>query len=336
LNSYDIIYISIDRIYRIFATNSPIYMNIQQLTYILAIDRFRHFARAADHCHVTQPTLSTMVNRFEDELGVKVFDRSRSPVMPTETGKRIIAQARRVLEEVDHLQRLAGEMSEQVEGELRLGVIPTVAPYLLPLFLQDMLISYPRLRITINELTTSEIVNQLKSNTIDAGILATPLGQDAIREIPLYNEPFVVYYSKQLPPVSEKYIQPKELNVDQLWLLEEGHCLRSQISELCELKRQKRPNGNLIYEAGSIDSLKRLVDANKGITVLPCMAVEEFSDSEKLFVQHFRDPVPARQISIVTYRHHLKERIVDALKEEIQKKVPPMVDEKRPVEILEV
>jgi LysR family transcriptional regulator, hydrogen peroxide-inducible genes activator len=159
-------------------------MNIQQLTYIISIDRFRHFARAAEHCRVTQPTLSTMLNRLEEELGVKIFDRSRSPVMPTETGKRIIAQARRILEEVDHLHRLAGEMSDQVEGELRLGVIPTVAPFLLPLFLQDLLDAYPKLRITINELTTSEIVVQLKSNMIDAGLLATPLGQEAIRELP--------------------------------------------------------------------------------------------------------------------------------------------------------
>jgi len=315
-------------------------MNIQQLTYIIAIDRFRHFARAAEHCRVTQPTLSTMLNRLEEELGVKVFDRSRSPVMPTETGKRIIAQARRILEEVDHLHRLAGEMSDQVEGELRLGVIPTVAPFLLPLFLQDMLDAYPKLRITINELTTSEIIIQLKSNMIDAGILATPLGQEAIREVPLYNEPFVVYRSKMLPPATSKKKQskvlPEELDLDRLWLLEEGHCLRSQIAALCELKKQNRTYSNLIYEAGSIDSLKRLVDSNNGITILPALAIRDFSEKEMESVQYFRDPVPARQISIVTYRHHLKERIVDVLKEEIQKRVAPLVDESKPYKILEV
>ncbi|MFO8030484.1 MAG: LysR substrate-binding domain-containing protein [Cyclonatronaceae bacterium] len=314
-------------------------MNIQQLTYIIAIDRFRHFARAAEHCRVTQPTLSTMLNRLEEELGVKVFDRSRAPVMPTETGKRIIAQARRILEEVDHLHSLAGEMSDQVEGELRLGVIPTVAPFLLPLFLQDILDTYPKLRITINELTTGEIVVQLKSNMIDAGILATPLGQDTIREIPLYTEPFVVYRSKKLPPLKNKkrqQVRPEELDLDRLWLLEEGHCLRSQIAALCELKKQNRSYSNLVYEAGSIDSLKRLVDSNEGITILPTLSIREFSDKELESVQYFRDPVPARQISIVTYRHHLKERIVDVLKEEIQKRVAPMLDENRPFKILEV
>ncbi|TVQ70912.1 MAG: LysR family transcriptional regulator [Balneolaceae bacterium] len=315
-------------------------MNIQQLSYIIAIDRFRHFARAAEHCRVTQPTLSTMLNRLEEELGVKVFDRSRSPVMPTETGKRIIAQARRILEEVDHLHRLAGEMSDQVEGELRLGVIPTVAPFLLPLFLQELLDAYPKLRITINELTTSEIVVQLKSNMIDAGILATPLGQEAIREIPLYNEQFVVYRSKMLPPIrpgkKQNKLVPEDLDLDRLWLLEEGHCLRSQIAALCELKKQNKTYSNLVYEAGSIDSLKRLVDSNSGITILPALAVRDFSEKELESVQYFRDPVPARQISIVTYRHHLKERIVDVLKEEIQKRVAPLLDESRPYKILEV
>lgn len=314
-------------------------MNIQQLTYIIAIDRFRHFARAAEHCRVTQPTLSTMLNRLEEELGVKLFDRSRSPVMPTETGKRIIAQARRILEEVDHLHGLAGEMSDQVEGELRLGVIPTVAPFLLPLFLQELLDAYPKLKITINELTTGEIVVQLKSNMIDAGILATPLGQETIREIPLYTEPFVVYRSKKLPPVKNKkrqQVRPEDLDLDRLWLLEEGHCLRSQIAALCELKKQNRSYSNLVYEAGSIDSLKRLVDSNEGITILPALSIREFSEKELESVQYFRDPVPARQISIVTYRHHLKERIVDVLKEEIQNRVAPMLDENRPFKILEV
>jgi len=314
-------------------------MNIQQLTYIIAIDRFRHFARAAEHCKVTQPTLSTMLNRLESELGVKVFDRSRSPVMPTETGKRIIAQARRILEEVDHLQRLAGEMSDQVEGELRLGVIPTVAPYLLPLFLQDMLDLYPKLKITINELTTGEIVVQLKSNMIDAGILATPLGQEAIREIPLYNEPFVVYRSVALLNGNKnhkKLVRPEDLDLDRLWLLEEGHCLRSQIAALCELKKQNRTYSNLIYEAGSIDSLKRLVDSSKGITILPLLSIRDFTDDEMKHIQNFEDPVPAREISIVTYRHHLKERIVDVLKEEIQKKVAPLLDESKPYQIFGV
>ncbi len=311
-------------------------MNMQQLTYIIAIDRFRHFARAAEHCHVTQPTLSTMVNRLEDEVGVKIFDRSRTPVLPTDTGKRIIAQAQRILEEVDHLHRLAGEMTDQIEGELRLGVIPTVAPYLLPLFLHAMLTDYPKLRVTINEFATDEIVEQLKTNRIDAGILVTPLNNEAIREIPLYIEPFVVYRGKLMPPKKQKYVLVKELDLNQLWLLEEGHCLRSQIATLCELKKKSLSSRNLNYEAGSIDSLKRLVDANYGITILPSLSIRDFTDAEMASVQYFRDPVPAREISIVTYRHHIKEHIVDVLKKEIQKKVAPILIEERPCRILEI
>ncbi len=311
-------------------------MNFQQLTYIIAIDRFRHFARAAEQCQVTQPTLSTMVNRLEEEVGVKIFDRSRSPVMPTETGKLLIAQAHRIKEEVEHMHRLAGEMSDQVEGELRLGVIPTVAPYLLPLFLQDLLERYQKLKVTINELTTNDIITQLKTNMIDAGILATPLGIESIREIPLYNEPFVVYRGKGLPEAKEGEVTPDDLDLDQLWLMEEGHCLRSQIARLCELKKMKSPKTNLVYEAGSIDSLKRLVDANHGITILPDLAIKDFCEDELKHIQYFKEPIPARQISIVTYRHHLKERIVDVLKEEIQKKVQPLIDENKKLEILEI
>lgn len=314
-------------------------MNLQQLSYIIAIDRFRHFARAAEHCQVTQPTLSTMLNRLEEELGVMVFDRSRSPVMPTETGKLIIQQARKVLEEVGQLKRIAGEMSEEVEGELRLGIIPTVAPFLLPLFLRDMLLNYPELKITINELTTREIITQLKNSTIDVGILATPLGQESIREIPLYTEPLYVYHSKLQSSKTidtEKRVRPVDLDLENLWLLQEGHCLRSQIAALCELKRQNRTYNNLVYEAGSIDSLVRLVDSNNGITILPALAVREFDETEMKYVQQFGEPVPAREISIVTYRHQIKERIVDALKEEIQKKVIPVLGESRPYRILEV
>lgn len=311
-------------------------MNFQQLTYIIAIDRFRHFARAAENCRVTQPTLSTMVNRFEEEVGVKVFDRSRSPVMPTETGKVIIAQARRIQEEIEHLHHLAGEMSDQVEGQLRLGVIPTVAPFLLPLFLPDLLDEYPKLRVTINELRTDTIVSQLKTNMIDAGILATPLGQDSIREIPLYNEPFVVYRGESLPAAEQKYILAEDIDIDQLWLLEEGHCLRSQIANLCELKKQNPMRSNLNYEAGSIDSLKRLVDANKGITILPTLSIQGFTEKELESVQYFHKPVPVRRISIVTYRHHLKERMVDVLKEEIQKQVLPILGDSGPHEIVSI
>ncbi len=309
-------------------------MNLQQLTYVIAIDRFRHFARAAEHCSVTQPTLSTMVNRFEEEVGVKVFDRSRSPVIPTETGKLIIAQARRILDEIEHLKHLAGEMSDQVEGELRLGIIPTVAPFLLPLFLSDLLTEHKKLKISISELTTSEIIAQLKTNSIDAGILATPLDQESIREIPLYNEPFVVYQGKNLAHNAEKYITVKDIDLDKLWLLEEGHCLRSQIATLCELKKQKPMRSNLVYEAGSIDSLKRLVDFNNGVTILPLLAIREFSKEEMASVQYFKEPEPVRQISIVTYRHHLKERSVDVLQAMIRKKVEPILGNSKAVEIL--
>lgn len=320
-------------------------MNIQQLGYVVAVDRFRHFARAAEHCKVTQPTLSTMISRLEEELGVTLFDRTRSPVIPTATGIHIIAQARRVLEDVDQLQRLAGELSEQVEGAMRIGVIPTVAPFLLPLFLTDLIEQYPGVRINVRELTTEQIIERLRHNEIDVGILATPLGKDGIREIPLYEEPFVFYEgsnaenntrNKGIFGPDKKYIRVEEIPLERLWLLEEGHCLRGQIQKLCDLKKKQVGNTHLIYEAGSIDSLKRLVDMNEGVTILPELATRDFSNIEKMRIKPFQEPVPARQISLVIYRDHLMERMVQVLQGSIQKNVLPLIEKSRKIEIIGV
>lgn len=320
-------------------------MNIQQLGYVVAVDRFRHFAKAAEHCKVTQPTLSTMINRLEEELGVMLFDRTRSPVIPTATGMHIIAQARRVFEEVDQLHRLAGELSEEVEGVMRIGVIPTVAPFLLPLFLTDLIGKYPGVRVSVKELTTDQIVERLRHNEIDVGILATPLGRDGIKEIPLYEEPFLFYegrnpaYTTRIDEHAgkeEAFVRVEDIPLERLWLLEEGHCLRGQIQKLCDLKKKQVGNDHLMYEAGSIDSLKRLVDMNQGVTVLPELATREFSKNEKARIKLFHEPVPARQISLAIYRDHLMERMVQVLQSSIQQHVLPLLQKNREVEIIGV
>ncbi|CAN5916234.1 hydrogen peroxide-inducible genes activator [soil metagenome] len=266
-----------------------------------------------------------MIQKLEEELKVKIFDRSKQPVVPTEVGQAVIGQARRVLAEVARVRDLVGEHKNEVRGELRLGIIPTVAPFLLPLFLNDFLEKYPQLKIIITELTTELIVEKLQRGELDAGILATPLQVEALREIPLYNEEFVVYASGQPDLLRKKYVLPADLDLKRLWLLKEGHCLRSQIVSLCELKKQERPYANLEYEAGSIDSLKRLVESNKGITILPELAVLDFTEKEKEALRFFKRPVPVREISLVTYRHYIKERLLQILQEEIVAKVSPLV-----------
>ena len=292
-------------------------MNIQHLKYILEVDTQRHFAKAAQKCFVTQPTLSMMIHKLEDELGVKIFDRSKQPVVPTEAGEAIIKQAKIILQEANKLKLIVDELKGEIKGELKLGIIPTVAPYLLPLFLNSFLKKYPLLKIKIVEFTTEQIIEKLKNHQLDAGILATPLNNDALKEQVLYYEQFVVYASSNETLMKKKFLIPNDIDINHLWLLEEGHCLRSQIFNLCELRKKGLRTSNLEYEAGSIETLKKMVDMNNGITILPELALNELSKKDKKFVRHFKPPVPVREISIVTYRHFIKQRVIDILREEI-------------------
>lgn len=271
-----------------------------------------------------------MIRKLEDELGVKIFDRSKQPVVPTEAGEKVIAQAKMILQEVNRMEVIISELKGEIKGELKLGIIPTVAPYLLPLFLNSFLKKYPRLKIKITELTTRQIIERLRSHHLDAGILATPLNNDSLSEQPLYYEQFVVYASGDEKLMKKKFLMPGDIDPNHLWLLEEGHCLRSQVLNLCELRKKELENSNLEYEAGSIETLKKIVDFNNGVTILPELALKDLSATDLKNVKHFKPPVPAREISIVTYRHFVKQRIVDVLREEISNSIPPeMLTQKR-------
>ncbi|TAH43900.1 MAG: hydrogen peroxide-inducible genes activator [Bacteroidetes bacterium] len=297
-------------------------MNFQQLEYIIAVDNFRHFSDAAAKSFVTQPTLSMMIQKLEDELGVKIFDRSKQPVMPTKAGEAVIAQARMVMQEASRMKEVIRELKGELKGELRLGIIPTVAPYLLPLFLTSFIKKYPLLKVKITELTTSQIIEKLKLNTLDAGILATPLSNPLLNEQILYYEQFMVYASKEEKLMKKKYLLPGDIDPNHLWLLEEGHCLRNQVLNLCELRKKELESSNLEYVTGSIETLKKMVDLNNGITILPELALRELNSQEQKQVKHFKPPVPVREISVVTYRHFVKQRIVEVLKNEICENIP--------------
>ena len=298
-------------------------MNIQHLRYVLAVDTHRHFGKAAKECFVTQPTLSMMIRTLEDELEIKIFDRSRQPVVPTEAGKVVIDQAKIIVQEAGRMKEIIKDLKGEIKGELKLGIIPTVATYLLPLFLNSFLKKYPLLKIKISEYTTQQIIEKLRNHHLDAGILATPLNNDILKEQPLYYEQFVVYASSNEKLMKKKYLLPDDIDPNHLWLLEEGHCLRMQILNLCELRKKGLATSNLEYEAGSIETLKKMVDMNNGITILPELAINELNEKDKKFVRHFKPPVPVREISIVTYRDFVKQRMVEILKEEICNSVPP-------------
>jgi LysR family hydrogen peroxide-inducible transcriptional activator len=297
-------------------------MVLQQLEYIVAVDTHRHFLRAAESCFVTQATLSMMIKKLEEELDTIIFDRSKQPVVPTDVGEKIIAQARRILGETAKMKELVNHERGELSGELRLGIIPTIAPYLLPLIVKEFTKSYPKISLYINEFTTYNIIEKLKTGQIDVGILATPLKEKTIKEQPLYYEKFFLYVNTGEKGYDKQFVLPKNIDVDRLWLLEEGHCMRSQILNLCELKRQSAVHDRLHYEAGSIETLMNLVDQDYGITIIPELKTMTMTEAQKKQLRYFKPPTPVREISIVTHYEYVKERMVRALQHVITDAVP--------------
>lgn len=298
-------------------------MTIIQLEYVLAVDTFRHFATAAEKCFVSQPTLSMQLQKLEEELGERIFDRSKQPVVPTQTGLKIIEQARNVLREFRKIPEIIKESKGEISGELRLGVIPTVAPYLLPLFITHFLYKYPRVNLVIEELVTDEIIKRLANDSIDAGIASTPLREPAICEIPLYYEPVVAYISTGHPLSGQDRISVTELAADDLWTLGEGHCFRNQAVNLCRKDDLQKQTGNLEYQNGSMEFLTRLADLTGKITLLPEMATYGWSGEKQQAIRSIGDPAPVREISLILRRNHAKHYMTGLLKDEILAHVPP-------------
>lgn len=309
-------------------------MTLTQLEYIVALDSYRHFVLASEKCFVTQPTLSMQIQKLEEELGVKIFDRTKQPVIPTEIGTSIIAQARIVLRDAGVIRQLIAEQKDIMTGEIRIGIIPTIAPYLLPPLFKNIREKYPQVKLVAREIITEEIVLELKNNRLDCGIVVTPLKDSSIKEDILFYEELFVYVSKNNALYDKKYVLPAEIDPDQLWLLEEGHCFRSQILNLCEL--QKFSGLHFKYETGNIETLKRMVDKSDGITILPELAVMEFTKPQMKLVKRLKEPSPAREVSLVTHRDHLKTKLIKTLKEEILAIVPKAMQKLNKKKVVEI
>jgi len=300
-------------------------MTLVQLEYIIALDRYRHFSSAAGHCHVTQPTLSMQIHKLERELGIKIFDRSKQPVIPTETGAEIIEQARKIITGQDQMHEMVHKHKGILSGELKIGIIPTLAPYLLPLFAHQFSKKYPNVKLIVNEMMTDLIISRLREGTIHAGILVTPLQEYGIREEVLFYEELLVYVSKKNGDFKKNYILAQDIDPDKLWLLEEGHCFRSQIMNLCELQKASKEGHLLEYEAGSIETLRRMVELTDGITILPELATMDLNSKQKLQLRHFKKPTPMREVSLVVHRDFVKKRLIEILKNEILAAVPEKI-----------
>ncbi|HYM94763.1 MAG TPA: LysR substrate-binding domain-containing protein [Chitinophagaceae bacterium] len=292
-------------------------MNLQQLEYIVAVERERHFVRAAKKCFVAQATLSMMIKKLEEELGVKIFDRGKQPVSPTKDGTEIISRAKKILADAAMLKSFAKSLKGEITGEVRLAIIPTLAPYLLPLFLKSFAEKFPHLNINIRELVTDDIIQYLKNGDADIGILATPLNDNTLLEHPMFYEEFFAYAAKNEKLPLKKYILPKHINPNHLWLLQEGHCMRSQLMNYCSLKKLDEENAAIHYEAGSIETLIQLVDKNEGITILPQLATQRLNSSQKNKLREFAPPKPVREISLVTSKNFPRKKLLQHLREEI-------------------
>ncbi|MDX5421733.1 MAG: LysR substrate-binding domain-containing protein [Hymenobacteraceae bacterium] len=300
-------------------------MTIVQLEYLLAVDTYRHFATAAEHCFVTQPTLSMQLQKLEEELGVQLFDRSRVPVRPTEVGKEIIAQARVVVAESKKIKEIVQNQKQELSGELRIGVIPTLAPYLIPLFITGFMEKYPLVRITVQELLTGQIVEKLNYELLDVGLLVTPLEDKSIRELPLFYEAFVAYINPKHPLAKEERIAADKLQPEDMWVLNEGHCFRSQVLNICNRGGKSASgseNGHLDYKSGSLETLKRIVETQHGLTLLPELSVLDMPEEKRRLVRAFQEPQPLREVSLVVHRSFLKKKLIEALQQEIVSAVP--------------
>ncbi len=299
-------------------------MTLTQLKYVVAVDTYRHFAKAAEHSFVTQPTLSMQVNKLEQELGVRIFDRKKQPIEPTRIGEAIIKQARLVISESERILELVKAAKGEVGGEFRLGIIPTVSTNLLPRFLRGVLEQYPEISFRIKELQTSEIINMLNNDRLDAGIMATPLGETGFVEDPLYYEPFMAYIPENHRLEKEEFVLLSELKVSDLLLLKEGHCFRENVLNICEAAF---PGGEgnskeLEFESGNFETLVRLADKGFGMTLLPYLTALDLDEESKNRIKPIEHPQPTREISIVYREGQPKTKVIKILAKEIKSRLP--------------
>lgn len=300
-------------------------MNIRQIKYAIAVAEVQSFGKAAEQCFITQSTLSTMISRLEGELGLQLFNRKKKPIRPTKEGKAILKQFRIIHKELDTLDEVVGDLKGESSGQLHVGVIPTVAPYLLPLFLNDFVQRHPNVKFFISEMTTENIIKALENRTLDIGILSTPLHHSRLIEKPLYKESFLLFdKSKER---SERHIHVHEIDCNRLWLLNEGHCLRTQVETICHLHDQRDNNLNLEYKSGTIDTLLKFVRNNQAITLLPYLATLDLPPEDLKYLHPLAAPQPAREISLVVHQHFVKKRILDSMQQTIQKIIEPLLTE---------
>lgn len=300
---------------------------LTQIEYIVAVEKLRHFGKAAKACHISQPTLSMQIQKVEEEVGFLLFDRLQKPILPTEKGRRFIEQAKILAREHQKLIQISRQDENEISGEFRLGIIPTLTAYVIPLFIEEFSKRYPHVELTIDELKTDSIVTALREDRLDVGILATPLGEEGLKEKNLFYEPFQLYLSPSHPLLKKKMIAHNDLNGSEMWLLQDGHCFRNQMIRFCSLNKKQGVFKNIHFEGGNLETLKQIVKNSRGCTLIPWLLAHTLPEQElKNHVREFEKPVPTREISLIYRRNQWKLDILQALEKILLEKIPPALN----------
>jgi LysR family hydrogen peroxide-inducible transcriptional activator len=290
-------------------------MTITQLKYVLAVAEYKNFTTASEHCFVTQPTLSMQIQKLEDELDTKIFNRNKKPIQLTEIGSKIVEQAKIIVDESNRINDIVEQQKGFIGGDFKLGIIPTIMPTLLPLFLKTFIKKYPKVNLKIEELTTEECIKKLSDGHIDVAIAATPLENVLIKERVLYYEPFVGFVPKEHRLFENKTLNVDDLNIDDILLLEDGHCFKDSVINLC--RTFGRTNQHFQLHSGSFDTLIKLSKEGLGMTLLPYLQTLDLNDKDRVYLRQFKEPVPAREVSILYHKSQLKIHLIETLKNTI-------------------
>lgn len=297
-------------------------ISLIQLEYLIALEKYKSFSVAAEHCFVTQPTLSMQIKKLENDLDVTLFDRGKKPVTPTDIGSIIIEQAKRVMAETKRIEELIQINKDTLSGELRIGIIPSIAPYLLPTFIGKFAKKYDGIDIHVKELLTDDILKAINEDQIDVGILSTPLPSNGFVTTPLYYEKILLYCNRNHDFANHDSIAIQQMKDNKIWLMSNGNCFRNQVINLCELQ-ESTDQTSFHYESASIETLIKLVDIEGGITLLPELALGNLTPKKTKLVKPFAQINPVREVSLISNRIFVKKRMIEALEAEIKKSIQP-------------
>jgi len=324
INQINIVYNIIDIFYIWLEIKQTKYLmiTITQLEYIVAVDTFRHFATAAEKCFITQPTLSMQIKKLEEFLDVTLFDRTKQPIIPTDVGERIIEQARIILGETKKVDEIIKDHKNTVEGNLKIGIIPTLAPFLLPMFIGDYIRKYPAIKVEVEEMVSEDIMKSLKKDQIDVGIFVTPAKDEKILERPLFFEEMMIYAHKDHNLLQQSHIEVKDIATPEIWMLGDGHCFRNQVINLCEMHDLQHQELPFEFESNSLETLMKIVDREGGFTLIPELATQYLPEEKLKQVKKFSNLHPLREVSLVYSRHYSKNKLLELLGEHIQKTIP--------------